>query len=253
MDDIIGNSGETQTQTITIGILKTALTGKEAVLSSRLERLYKEEGSWVTQAGENEIIEDQVSVTLHDYNFSWDGYIYSTAKDTAGGYEQEGGDAPVLHASRLPAYGVYNGEELTFLLHGSASIQLAGKDAAAPYRPSILSRLRMPAPKGNVTFGSRYPQGTGNTSQHSKLSFGKTWYAFLGDDKMAAVLNDGSVRNLEDDEYDLTSVTVSHDNWEVYATSSQDTPFEEYILADSGTEPWKSHAAGRDQSNICPL
>lgn len=80
VDDIIGNSGETQTQTITIGILKTALTGKEAVLSSRLERLYKEEGSWVTQAGENEIIEDQVSVTLHDYNFSWDGYIYSTAK-----------------------------------------------------------------------------------------------------------------------------------------------------------------------------
>ena len=240
VDDIIGNSGEAQTQTITIGILKTALAGKEAVLSSRLERLYKEEASWITQAGENEIIEDQVSVTLHDYNFSWDGYIYSTAKDTAGGYEQEGGDAPVLHASRLPAYGVYNGEELTFLLHGSASIQLAGKDAAAPYRPSLLSRLHMPAPKGNITFGSRYPQGPGNTSQHSKLSLGKTWYAFLGDDKMAAVLNDGSVRNLEDDEYDLTSVTVSHDNWEVYAASSQDTPFEEYILADSGMEPWKN-------------
>lgn len=127
VDDIIGNSGKAQTQTITIGILKTALTVKEAVLSSKLERLYKEEASWITQTGENEIVEDQVAVTLHDYNFSWDGYIYSTAKDTARGYEQEGGDASVLHASRLPASGIYNGEELTFLLHGAAAISSLGR------------------------------------------------------------------------------------------------------------------------------
>ncbi len=54
---------------------------------------------------------------------------------------------------------------------------------------------------------------------------------------MIAVLNDGSVRNPEDNEYYFTTVTISHDNWEVYAASSQDTPFEKYILVDSGTTP----------------
>lgn len=60
----------------------------------------------------------------------------------------------------------------------------------------------------------------------------------LGDDKLAVYLKDGSMRNLEDHEYDIAYVTVPSDekayDYEIYGASSQDIPFEEYRLLEMG-------------------
>jgi len=70
--------------------------------------------------------------------------------------------------------------------------------------------------------------------QLSGIAKDQEYSLVLGDDKLAVFLNDGSIRELTDEEYDIVFVTVPADrrklDYEVYGAYSQDTPFEEYFL-----------------------
>lgn len=62
----------------------------------------------------------------------------------------------------------------------------------------------------------------------------------LGNDKIVAFLKDGNIRNLEDDEYDLVSLTVHGDSsayykYDVFAADEQDKFFNKYVLIASST------------------
>ena len=68
---------------------------------------------------------------------------------------------------------------------------------------------------------------------------GKSYDMVIGDDKLAITMNNGQMRNLEDDEYDFSYVSLpSVDGTsyavEVYGAATQDTPFAEYRQIFSG-------------------
>lgn len=72
----------------------------------------------------------------------------------------------------------------------------------------------------------------------SQIGEHQEYSMILGDDKLAVYLKNGSIRNLEDHEYDIAYVTVPADqkeyDYEIYGASSQDTPFEDYHLLEVG-------------------
>ena len=78
----------------------------------------------------------------------------------------------------------------------------------------------------------------GNTSGISKIGENEAYSLVQGDDKLAIFLNNGSIRNLEDEEYDIAYVTVpstkKHYDYEIYGATTQDTPFDEYVLVGTG-------------------
>lgn len=72
----------------------------------------------------------------------------------------------------------------------------------------------------------------------SGIPDGAEYSMALGADTIAAYLNNGSVKALEDEEYGFGYVTVSKNSknydYEVYGADSQDTPFDEYVLIGAG-------------------
>lgn len=79
----------------------------------------------------------------------------------------------------------------------------------------------------------------GNTSGTSQIGEDEEYSLVLGDDKLAIFLNNGSIRNLEDEEYDIAYVTVpsasKNYEWELYGAQTQDTHFDDYVLLGMGT------------------
>ena len=78
----------------------------------------------------------------------------------------------------------------------------------------------------------------GNTSGISKIGENEAYSLVQGDDKLAIFLNNGSIRNLKDEEYDIAYVTVpstkKHYDYEIYGAATQDTPFDEYVRIGTG-------------------
>lgn len=76
------------------------------------------------------------------------------------------------------------------------------------------------------------------SSNVSQIGEDQEYSMVLGDDRLAVFLNDGSIRNLEDHEYDIVYVTVPWDgedhDYEIYGASAQNTPFEDYVLLGTG-------------------
>ena len=66
----------------------------------------------------------------------------------------------------------------------------------------------------------------------------------VGDDKLAVFLTDGTVRCLEDDEYDMVYAVIAKTPkacaYEVYGAPAQDTPTEDYMCLGEGTTEEKS-------------
>ena len=66
----------------------------------------------------------------------------------------------------------------------------------------------------------------------------------VGDDKLAVFLTDGTVRCLEDDEYDMVYADIAKTPkacaYEVYGALAQDTPTEDYLCLGEGTTEEKS-------------
>ena len=96
--------------------------------------------------------------------------------------------------------------------------------------------------KGNK-YSDDYTSGAGNTSGTSKIGEDGEYALVMGDDKLAITTYNG-IRNLEDDEYDISYVTVpSYGNYdyEIYGADAQDTAFGDYtFISDGNTSEGKT-------------
>ena len=69
---------------------------------------------------------------------------------------------------------------------------------------------------------------------------GETYSLIIGDDKLVVYLNDGTIRELTDDEYDFEYITIYEDtekivNYTIYGATTQDALFSEYTYIASGS------------------
>ena len=72
----------------------------------------------------------------------------------------------------------------------------------------------------------------------SQIGEDQEYSLVMGDDKLAIFLNDGTIRPLEDEEYDIVYVTLPSTSkeydYEVYGAITQDTIFDDYVLLGVG-------------------
>ncbi len=247
----LGTRYSTYTDTFQIGFLKDHFSDEEAeayrtvTVRGHLDRLYHDESEWCTEAGADEVVEDEVSFTIEDYGFVYDGYQYSHSKWNSR-YEKypSSHDAPG-YSERLNAVHIYNGNVIPFLLRGASKrnyVSEKGKPGAKKVR------LLLASDSNASDFGTLDPDILSEDSEEMLLktdmsvatgSNAEPYSLVIGDDKLAVFLTDGSVRNLEDDEYDMVYVTIPSDGkgyeYVVYGAETQDTPFEEYVFCGSGT------------------
>ncbi|MDO4299764.1 MAG: hypothetical protein Q4C59_15060, partial [Lachnospiraceae bacterium] len=78
----------------------------------------------------------------------------------------------------------------------------------------------------------------GNATGLSQIGENQEYSLVIGDDKLAVFLKDGSIRNLEDEEYDMVYVEIPSAgreyDYEVYIADTQDTHFDHYRYYASG-------------------
>ncbi len=138
--------------------------------------------------------------------------------------------------------------------HWSVTAYAAESEALAT--PSDLEQRDQAKTKSNVmttdlsgeTAKSTTKPG-GNTTGYSQVREDQEYALIMGDDMLAVTLNDGSMRALEDEEYDFAYVTIpatakSYD-YEIFGTDSRDTHFDEFVLLDTGN-------TGSDSTVILP-
>lgn len=360
----LGGAYYSHYDSFTLGFEKETMVGQEITIHGHLDRLYHDEGEWVRKAGENEVVDAELTFTVEDYHFDYTGYIYDHDKwnteyenysRSPGYYTHAYGDeqshgAPPVYGDRLNAVNLYNGKIVQFTLRGKANRSYAAPQAAAyglrrmSATPSDAGPESEPIPESIAdwndirwqehglgmetltsdgrTYGEQYPQQTATWSDARRATsdaesdeiflipdivmrgvsgvmswirernpFQITAFAsvatpgnvesdteavtarvssaendeglkteseeirlsgigedqeyslVLGDDKLAVFLNDGSIRNLEDHEYDMSYVTIPSDNcgydYEVYGADAQDAMPEEYVLVGSGNTAGK--------------
>ena len=384
----IGSQDYTYRNTVTIGFKRGALKDDLVTIHGHLGQLYNDETEWVTETGNNEKVDDELTFTVDDYSFIHSGYIYSHDKWNAlyenyykspyyytyYYYDAKTHEAPANYQERLNATSLYNGKIVQFTLRGSANrnyssarSRMAAKaqtatasdadyeiftlsldaeaqtatpsDAESGAATSSLSRNGSGPDDGlpegiedwndihwrtngllddeegleGITYGEIHANGQaataseayededgelflpdiiiygiselfssitsswkdmftltsyaaeeagtataseaeeegistfsldnptkpgGNTSGASQIGETQEYSLILGDDKLAVFLNDGSIRNLEDEEYDIAYVTVQSTSkkydYEVYGAPAQDTHFDDYVLLGVG-------------------
>lgn len=80
-----------------------------------------------------------------------------------------------------------------------------------------------------------------NATKTSQIGADQEYSLIIGDDKLAVTLNDGSMRTLEPDEYDIAYVLIPNTSksygYEIFGTSGNpdETPLDSYVLISSGT------------------
>lgn len=115
----IGSASDTFFDTFTIGLKKETLLEQEVSVYGHLNRLYHDEQDWVTEAGENEKVDDELTFTVEDYGFTHSGYIYNHDK-YGSEYENYNHNAPDDYRDRLNAVNIYDGKVIQFCLTGIA-------------------------------------------------------------------------------------------------------------------------------------
>lgn len=128
----------------TLGFKKETLTGQEVTVHGHLDRLYQDEAQWITEAGANEIVDDELTFTVEEYHFAYTGYIYDhdqwnrsyeNYSKAPNYYTFTYGDelshqAPPKYMDRLNAVNLYNGKIVQFILRGKANRTYAAEAAA---------------------------------------------------------------------------------------------------------------------------
>lgn len=240
----LGNQLSTYCSTFAIGFQRAALKDNQVTVRGHLDRLYNDEEEWVTEAGENEKVDDELKFTVEDYSFSYSGYIYSHTK--TGPY---GSQSP--YSGRLNGGELYNGRILQFTLRGSASrsytaarsvfraLMATGSNAADIHGSGTATASDASAAEwADARSMDSLEETEKNAGGSSQIGRDQEYSLVLGDDKLAIFLNDGSIRSLANDEYDIVYVTIPADSrryaYEVYGAFSQDTHFEEYTLLGYG-------------------
>lgn len=78
----------------------------------------------------------------------------------------------------------------------------------------------------------------GNTSGLSQVGENQEYSLVMGHDKFAIGLNDGTIRFLENDEYDIAYVTIPKTSkaydYEIFGATGQETHFDDFILIGTG-------------------
>ncbi len=245
----LGSEGYSHKEPFTIGFRKDALIGKEVWVRGHLDRMYQDEELWVTEAGENEIVDAELRFTVEDYHFEYMGYIYTHEKSNA--EYGSSNNPPSDYSDRMNAMNLYNGTIVSFSLYGKANRNYGTSfpknrrmATASNLHPATASNLP-PATASNLRYATdsdavydlEQEEDSGEIWLIPDVLFSgigedQEYSMVLGDDKLAVLLKDGSVRNLENHEYDMAYVTVEKDSYgydyEIYGAASQDMPFEEY-------------------------
>lgn len=81
-------------------------------------------------------------------------------------------------------------------------------------------------------------QANTNYKENSHIEEDQEYSMILGDDQLAIFLNNGTIRTLEDNEYDIAYINMPYMaeeyDYEIYGATTQDTPFHEYHLLGTG-------------------
>lgn len=242
----IGSKYYTERQGFYIGFKKGLLDGTDVTINGHLDRLYNDESTWKKTGDANNIVDDSVSFAVADYSFGHSGFVYNLEKWTNGGYERNNNindhNEPSNKVDRLNSTLLYQDKIVDFSLQGEAHRNYsAGRSAVAAASETMDSEVtssderisdalngitrsikkavrRAAATTGHLTTGAP------NTSDVSKVT--DKYDMIIGDDKMSIELQNGTIRNLTDDEYDFTYVTVPSDkygyDYEVFGAKAQD-------------------------------
>ena len=242
----IGSKYYTERQGFYIGFKKGLLDGTNVTINGHLDRLYNDESTWKKTGDANNIVDDSVSFAVADYSFGHSGFVYNLEKWTNGGYERgnnyDDHNEPSNKVDRLNSTLLYQDKIVDFSLKGEAHRNYsAGRSAVAAASETMDSEVtssderisdalngitrsikkavrRAAATTGHLTTGAP------NTSDVSKVT--DKYDMIIGDDKMSIELQNGTIRNLTDDEYDFTYVTIPSDkygyDYEVFGAKAQD-------------------------------
>lgn len=141
----VGDVDVTYYNSFSVGFLKESLKDDLVTIHGHFDRLYYDEKAWVTEAGENEKVDDEISFTASDYQFTHAGYIYDHDKWNKNyeyynkkpdyywyGYEDEKThNEPENRSERLNAVNLYKGKAVEFTLRGEAKRNYASSYAAS--------------------------------------------------------------------------------------------------------------------------
>lgn len=144
----LGSEYSTYYDTFQIGFKKETLKDREVTIHGHLDRLYNDESEWTTKAGENEIVDDELTFTVADYSFTHASYIYdhdkwNTQYEYAGYLENH--EAPFSYTDRLNAVNLYNGKVVQFTLSGTANRQYASSNRARRMARASLRSVASPS------------------------------------------------------------------------------------------------------------
>lgn len=259
----IGTALSTYYDRFQIGFLRDHFkeeTGEtcEVTMHGHLDRLYCDESVWVTEAGSNEQIDDSVSFAVEDYSFQYSGYVYTHRKWNSSYENTATHAAPSSYSKRLNAVNLYNGTTISFTVQGTAERNYTSTAAKTRMRiPGEVEALAASA--SNAVDLSAFPVASASNALMLKamasalnggsqigMNGNSDLYSLrLGDDKLAVFLTDGTIRKLEDSEYEITYVTVPSDSgrydYEVYGAETQDASRSDYeCLGDGNTAEEKT-------------
>ena len=196
-------------KTFDVGLDKDLFEGKEIKIHAHLDCLFNDESEWTTTPLDYEIYDADLSYISESYGFPWLGTAFEVFKSTYDYGDRE------PYKSRLDVSQLFAGADVEFSIgswiqkHYDERTPLRGRSAANNTKSSDQDYVEIY--RGDI---------------------------MLGDDKLAVYLNDGSVRNLSDDEYDFTHIVLNGiketNTYKVYAATTQDAPLSQYNLVAQG-------------------
>ena len=209
-----------------IGLKKETLIGSEILITGHLDRLYQDESEWITTAFEDEKVDDELIFTTDDYSFVYHGTRFSL--DKVNDHEANDHSSPDDYSDRLQSSSLYNRHIIHFTLTGSSE---------RSYSSSRMRKSKAFATSSNALAATPSNYQILNSNQED-LGENDYFNMIIGDDKLAIFTKIGSIRNLEDDEYDFSYIYIENDNknydYTVYGAINQDTSFEDYEEIESG-------------------
>ncbi len=214
-----------------IGVPKGApYEGELITTTGYLNVKYNDETEYIRMVSQDiipgENIRANASITNNDYGFNYSGtgywhYKYNTK------YENGTQHTGPTYTNRLLSSEIYSNAVVEFTL-------VAGVNRSYSSGSSASSVNYIRSESGIVKSTSSGADSQGDTS----IARDQEFYMIQGDDHIAVELSNGEIRFLEDYEFDIATVTVPMDyykrNYEVYAATSQSTPYKDYTKIGSG-------------------
>lgn len=203
----------------------TELEGKQILVQSSFIALYNDEKEYVIQHRESgEVIKDEKLIDdsqgeINKYDFVYNNNGYSHRKSSM--YDS---DSVKIYSNRLLSNELYNSKVISYTLTASTQRNYSGGSARARLRANTKA-----ARVAVTTLAGDNPDFKADTE-----------YQFIqGDDRVVIELANGGIRQLENDEYDFSYVTIPKENtthkYTVYVSDDNTKPFSEYRVYKQGT------------------